>query len=60
MKFIYKWMDELCTADILLFTQSQTEETEGKEEESLEPVKETILHYSDLHLKSFVGQFQNV
>ena len=33
MKFIYKWMDELCTADILLFTQSQTEETEGKEEE---------------------------
>ena len=53
-------MDELCTADILLFTQSQTEETEGKEEEGLEPVKETILHYSDLHLKSFVGQFQNV
>ena len=40
MKFIYKWMDELCTVDILLFTQSQTEETEGKEEE--EPVKETM------------------
>ena len=30
MKFIYKWMDELYTVDILLFTQSQTE---GKAEE---------------------------
>ena len=39
MKFIYKWMDELCTVDILLVTQSQTEGIEGKEEE---PVKDWL------------------
>ena len=35
-------MDELYTVDILLFTQSQMEETEGKAKEEEEPVKETI------------------